>query len=73
MKLIHEYLPGLYHPDGSPAIIAKDKVKEARELPGGCVELIELGGRRHVVKAAGTAKADRSKKRELLALWDPGN
>ena len=65
MKLIHDYLINLYHPDGSPAIIAKDKIREARDLPGGCVELTEFGGRRHIVKVTSN---DRSKKRELLVL-----
>lgn len=64
MRKIHEYLTDLWHPDGSPAIIARDKIKEARELPGGCVELVEFGGRRHTVKAM-----NKNHKRELLAMW----
>ena len=64
MKKLYEYLSDLYHPDGSPAIIAREKVKEVRELPGGCVELIEFSGRRHVVKAGGR------RKQELLGLLE---
>ena len=64
MRKIHEYLSDLWHPDGSPAIIARDKIKEARELPGGCVELVEFEGRRHTVKAM-----NKNHKRELLAMW----
>lgn len=61
MKIMHDYLKNLWHPDGSPAIIARDMVCDAQELPGGYVELIEYGGRRH------TIKADKAQKRELLA------